>query len=92
MTVNLWPFRDSIRLCDNNLFRSQFRGEKSYDTIMSCIFYHYFEPIKDPVSFPTEELWKARENVDTSVAVKCPSVQYHLMTNKVNSRIRAKRP
>lgn len=37
----------------------------------------------DPESFTSAELWKARELVDTSLAVKCPPVQYHLMTNKV---------
>ena len=51
--------------------------------IVSHVNQNYSEPPFDPESFTTEELWKVRENVDTSVAVKCPSIQYHLMTNKV---------
>lgn len=42
----------------------------------------YFRSTYVPEDLPTEATWQAREWIEESNAVKCPSIPYHLMTFK----------
>jgi glutathione synthase len=42
----------------------------------------YFRAGYTPNDYPTEEEWKARELIEKSKAIKCPSVGYHLAGTK----------
>eukprot|EP01134_Creolimax_fragrantissima_P002824 CFRG2824T1 len=38
----------------------------------------YFRAGYSPDHYPTEKHWKSRETIELSLAIKCPSVEYHL--------------
>ncbi|CAG9311249.1 unnamed protein product [Blepharisma stoltei] len=42
----------------------------------------YFRAGYSPDHYPTESEWQARELIDTSKAVKCPNIDYHLAGSK----------
>jgi glutathione synthase len=42
----------------------------------------YFRAGYTPVDYPTEAEWKARQKIEESFAIKCPTVEYHLAGTK----------
>lgn len=56
----------------------------------------YFRCGYTPADYPGEAEWAAREAIERSAAVKCPSVAYHLAGTKrvqqVSARLPPRRP
>ena len=42
----------------------------------------YFRAAYGPQDFPSEDCWTAREKLESTAAIKCPSMPYHLCTTK----------
>uniref|UniRef100_A0A1B6DXB3 Glutathione synthetase n=3 Tax=Clastoptera arizonana TaxID=38151 RepID=A0A1B6DXB3_9HEMI len=42
----------------------------------------YFRAGYEPGHYPSEKEWEARHNIEKSLAIKCPSIQYHLAGTK----------
>lgn len=42
----------------------------------------YFRAGYAPIDYPSESEWRARELMEQSIAVKCPSISYHLVGTK----------
>ncbi|DAZ93723.1 TPA: hypothetical protein N0F65_009649 [Lagenidium giganteum] len=96
LEYNLWDHH-GIRVLRKTLAEIQAEGQLTTDARRALIVdghevaLVYFRAGYTPNDYPTDGEWQAREKIERSLAIKCPSIAYHLAgTKKVQQALASK--